>query len=344
MTRHTVAKVAIHLAVHNGAHWLPAVLHSVENQTFTDWEVTLWDNASTDTTSAIASRYPKVHIRRHSANTSFWTAQEAMLVDCSAEYVIALTDVVLDSEFIAQAVAALDANPNAGSVQGKVMAMHWADGVPVKEHAIDAVGFRLQHSRRVTILGHGEDDHGQYDGAPRVIFGTEGAAAVFRRSALEDCRIHGHVIDPDYRVGAIGYGDDFDLAWRMTLLGHPALLVPAARAWHDRSTTKNTGGSISASIKRRRMRAGIAIEKRRLEWSNVRFTIIKNDAIINILRDLPSILWRELMVTGYALLFEPLVLLEWGRLVRYLPRMLRRRRAIMHRAQLTPAHIHALIQ
>ena len=78
------------------------------------------------------------------------------------------------------------------------------------------------------------------------------------------------------------------------------------------------------------------MQKRRLEWRNIRFTIIKNDYTINILKDLPHILKREIMMLGYIIIFEPKVLGEVPNFLRLLPKILRKRGQIMERRVARP--------
>jgi len=212
---------------------------------------------------------------------------------------------------------------------------------PVFTNLIDTVGFQIFRSRRVVNTGHGEEDRGQYQSCE--IFGVEGVVPIFRRKALEDCRIYGNIIDPDFRRGPLGYGDDFDLAWRMRLFGWKEYLSPGVLAYHDRSTTKDAAPAKFfwwKHISRIGKRRTIPIEKRRLDWRNVRFTIIKNDYIINLLKDAPQLLWREIKVLGYTLLFEPRVLAEMPKFLYLLPTMLRNRRLIMKKAKVGPNEIH----
>ena len=63
--------------------------------------------------------------------------------------------------------------------------------------------------------------------------------------------------------------------------------------------------------------------------------IIKNDYIINVLKDLPFIVARECMVLAYTILFEPLVLLETWRFIKLFPRMLKKRSYIISHAQVS---------
>lgn len=338
----TRPRVAILMAVHNGQRWLPRVLSSVEAQTRPPDEIIVMNNASSDDTAALLAYHSHIRVVESDENVGFWEGIERLLPLTTADYIIALTDVVLDERFIIKSLEVLDADETIGAVQAKVYRMESVAGAARRTTRIDALGFRMTPDRRVTILGHGEEDRGQYAGQMDVL-GVEGAVPVFRRTALESVRIDGRCIDPDYRIGALGYGDDLDLTWRMTLFGWRQVMAPSVIAWHDRSTTTGVARGFSDTLRRRPLRAAIPIAKRRLDWSNTRFTIIKNDRMMDILRNIHRVLWRELLVQGYFLLFEPATLKEWGRFLRLLPRMIGRRRQIQRRAVRTAANMRTLI-
>ncbi len=65
-------KVSVGMPVYNGAETLPAALDSLLAQTYTDFEVLINDNASTDATEAIcrayAARDSRIRYERNSAN------------------------------------------------------------------------------------------------------------------------------------------------------------------------------------------------------------------------------------------------------------------------------------
>lgn len=335
MTDHPA--VSVHVVVHNGATWVREILDPLMAQTWPNIRVLFLDSASDDDTARIVQKeYPTIRYVKSDENIGIWRGNQDVLLGMDdAPYVLVLTDVMMDPYFIERGVLALESDPMAGAVQAKIFqANKLPDGSFERTNIIDTVGFRIDRSHHITNMGHGERDRGQYD-ACREVFGVEGAAPLFRRSALESSRIDGALIDPDYRVGGIGYGDDADLAWRMRLFGFKHLFVPDMLGWHDRSTTKELAGSLRGHLARVRKRRAIDIMKRRLDWSNIRFTIIKNAPARDVLRYAPWIIAREIAVVGYTILFEPAVFLESSRFIRLIPRMLRRRKKIQARVKLT---------
>lgn len=341
--------VTVNLVVYNGARYLRACLDALKRQTYRNLEVQVFDNSSTDGTADVVEReYPQFRLTRNSSNVGMWCGQEFALRTSAGAYVLALSvDVMLHPECIAECVRACDADPSAGTVQMKILQYELADLEDRRYEAstrIDTCGFDVSHARRVSNRGQGEEDRGQYDrNAPYAIFAVEGAAPFFRRRALDECTLDGHLVDPHYRVGPYGHGDDLDIGWRMQLFGWTQIFVPSAIAYHDRKTTKRTARiPVISQLFQRSARSKIPIEVRRLDWSNVRFTIIKNDYIINILKDAPRIVVRELAVFFYTLLFEPKVLLGWGRFLSLLPLMLRARRQIIQHARRSPSEMYRL--
>ncbi len=335
--------VSVQLVVKDGMRYLRHCLDAVRAQTYQSLQVVILDNASTDGTADVVAReYPECTLIRHSTNLGTWPGQEFLLAHTQGTYIVALSvDVILEKEFVARAVAACEEDTTIAAVQGKVYQYTIADlavngSAALRRETIDTCGFALTRGRTVINIGHGEPDGTVYSTACQIL-GAEGATPFFRRAVLEHCRIEGHIADPDY----FWYGDDLDLAWRITLLGHRQMFLPDVIAWHDRSTTKGASRvPVFGQLKRIAIRRAIPLKKRRWDWSNTRFTIIKNDYIINILRDAPFVVTRQCLAFAYTILVEPGVLLEMGRFLRLLPTMLRRRRLVMKRAVRSAREIH----
>lgn len=334
--------VSIQVVVRNGQDYIRHCLRAAMAQTYQDLEIIVLDNASTDQTPTIVSNeFPNIHCIRHGPNIGMWPGHEYLLAHTSGKYILALsTDVMLDEDFIKNAVAAMERDQCTGALQCKMYRFEKSrleSGAYRSGRIIDTCGFAVARSRRVVNIGHGEKD-GPAFSMPREIFAVEGAAPFLRRTALEDIRIEGKIADPDF----FWYGDDLDLAWRMRLFGWGQFFTPDMIAWHDRSTTKDLAERFLGHITvRRAARASIPVGKRILDWTNVRCTIVKNDHIMNVLRDAPWFVAREIAVFFYSLLFEPRVLKGIPRFVHLLPRMLRRRKAIMARAKVPASGIHA---
>src|SRR3989344_367498 len=335
--------ITVNYIVRNGERDIRLFLDSLKNQTLqqssgqASFKVNVWDNNSSDSTPDIVRKeYPEFELHESKENIGVWAAFEKLVnADKGSKYVICMNDVILDKDFLEKAINLMEQNPDAGALQAKI----YQTGTKI----IDTCGFKVFKSRKVINLGQGETDTVQYDSL-HEIFATEGAIPVFRKEALEDCRVEGHIIDPDYRIGPLGYGDDLDLAWRMRLFGWQHLFAQNVIAYHNRSTTKSYSNNLKDYLARTKERQKIDIIKRRLDWRNTRFTIIKNDYIINILKDLLYVIFREIGVLGYVVLFEPGVLKEVGNFIKYLPKMLKRRRKVIRRAKLTHGELRKWFQ
>ncbi len=347
--------VTINLVVLNGEKYISHCLDSILTQTYPHQfiEFNILDNGSSDQTKEIirdleirisSLGFAKFNFIESKLNLGMWPGQEKLLKNSAGKYILCVSvDVMIDEHFIERAVTICESDPEVSAIQAKIYQYNHDElinGSFKKKVTIDTCGFAMTRERKVVNIGHGKPDSPIFS-KQHVVFGVEGAVPFFLRIALEDCRINGWIWDPDY----FWYGDDLDLAWRMTLFGHKQIYSPEVVAWHDRSTTKGnvTTDFLSDYVHRRKLRQQTPIHKRRLDWSNTRFTIIKNDYFHNILRDFPAIMIREINVQGYAGLFERGILLEWGRFFRLLPRMVSRRCIIMSRARISPNRIRSLM-
>ena len=335
--------VAINLVVRNGERYIRLCLDAVKKQNYPNLEVTILDNNSTDKTADIvAQEYPEFRLLRSERNLGTWPGQEFLVSKTSGQYIVALSvDVILEPDFIEQAIAIFERDKHIGAVQPKIyqyelMKLPTSDIRHPTSDIIDTCGFEIFRSRRVTNIGHGQADRGQYN-HERDIFAVEGAAPVLRRSALESIRVKGKFADPEF----FWYGDDLDLAWRMQLFGWRQIYSPKVVAWHDRSTTKSLRRSYLDFI---RIRRSIPLFKRRLDLRNKYLTFIKNDYLINICRDIWPIVKRELALWLYYLVFEPIMIVEIFEIVKRIPNMLQQRREILSHSTRTASEIHTWFQ
>jgi len=339
--------VSINLVVLNGEKYIRHCLDAIKSQSYPHnlIEINILDNGSSDSTKKIIrenklyfSDFMKFELIESNKNYGTWPGQEELFKYSQGKYIVALSvDVILDKDFVLNSVKVMDGDCKVGALQAKIYNYSIIEGSISKTRILDTLGFEIYKSRRIANIGHGVEDMGQYDndGELKEIFAVEGAVPVINRDAIDDCRIEGNFIDPDY----FWYGDDLDWAWRMNMMSWKQVYAPNVVAFHDRQTTKTVRKNWFDYFKRIPIRRQIPIRKRRLDWRNVRFTIIKNDYTINILKDLPRIAVRELMVLIYSLFFEIQVLAEVPNLLRQISTLLRRRNELMKKASVSPKEI-----
>lgn len=118
-------KLSIGLPVYNGAAYLDDAIDSILTQTFRDFELLIYDNASTDETPMICSKYvendSRVRYVRQPQNVGATKNFNDCVTDSRGDYFKwAAHDDILAPSFLEQCVSALDANPDAALCHSKV--------------------------------------------------------------------------------------------------------------------------------------------------------------------------------------------------------------------------------
>jgi len=305
-------KVAVNIVTFNSARDIAACLESLKGQTFTDFEIHIFDNASADDTLKIIEPFDVAYITRSPINTGFCKAHNALARRFSSDYVLFLNpDTVLSPSFVQELVGALDACPDAASASGKLVRM---DG-----KTIDSTGIVMYREQRHLDRGADQSDTGQFE-KPEEIFGPSGAAAMYRRKALEDTAINGQYFDEDF----FAYRDDADLAWRCRLLGWSSIYVPTAVARHRRRVTPERRASLPKLINYHSVKN--------------RFLLRLNNITSNLYRrDFWPITKRDLAVVGYVCIREWSSIPALFYVLRHLPRLLQKRKQIQSRRRADPS-------
>lgn len=113
----TTPTVTIGMPVYNGERYLEEAVESVLTQTFTDLELVIFDNASTDSTEDICRRFaasdPRVRYTRNAENVGAARNYNLTLAHARGRYFKWLAhDDVCAPDFIKVCVEALDADPD----------------------------------------------------------------------------------------------------------------------------------------------------------------------------------------------------------------------------------------
>jgi len=295
--------VSILITTYNSAQFLKACLESVLQQDYADREIIIVDNASSDGTRAVlrefeshfaGERRARLRAVYNDANRGFAAGQNQAMAQAHGDWLFSLNpDVILKPDFLSKLLAAADGRDpgespskrKIGALCGKLL--RWKPGASEeRSHVIDSTGIYFLRNLRHLDRGSDETDRGQYQ-RREYVFGATGAAALYRRTMVEDISVGGEFFDEDF----FAYREDADLAWRAQLMGWSCLYVPEAVAWHVRRVTPERFRQLPDEINRH------SIKNRFLMRA-------KNISAGLYLRLLIPVTARDLLILGYCMLFN----------------------------------------
>ncbi|MGC2423985.1 MAG: glycosyltransferase family 2 protein [Nitrospirota bacterium] len=286
-------------------------------------EIIVVDNASLDATREIVRGYPLARLMENAENSGFAAAANQGIAESAGEFIFLVNpDVSFKDGFLSTLAAGLESDPAAGAAAPRLLR---PDG-----KTIDSAGLVMRKNRKAIDCGRDLPDSAEFS-SPCRVFGACGAAALYRRSMLEDTKISGECFDESF----FAYKEDVDLAWRANLMGWKTIYVPKAIAFHSRGWKGKPGGGLSG-------RRSMPREIRRHSHKNRYLSILKNDDPVNFVKDLPYIMPYEFKLILFSLFFEPFLLMAFWDIIRLLPETLRKRREIMSRRKTSPSGMRRL--
>lgn len=210
----------------NGRHHLDDCLTALRGQAYTNHEVILVDNGSSDGSQAfVRERFPEVKLLELGENRGFTGACNAGYIKAEGDIICLLNnDTEADSNWMAEIVTAFENSPRVGIITGKLLLFDQRD-------RFHAAGDYYRVNGIPGNRGVWQIDHGQYD-QPDYVFSACGAAASYRRTMLEEIGF----LDDAFFFSC----EDVDLAWRANLAGWHVRYIPTAIVYHK---LKASGGS-----------------------------------------------------------------------------------------------------
>jgi len=277
-------KVSVVLVNWSGLHHLKDCLPSLVAQTYSDFEVILVDNASTDNSVEwVREHYPQVRLLCNETNVGFAAANNQAIRASAAPFVVTVNnDARADPEWLAALVAVAESDPRVGMCASKMI---FAD----RPNVINSTGINLDAVGIAWDRRGGELDN-RLETEPVEVFGPCAGAALYRRAMLDEIGL----FDEDF----FAYLEDVDLAWRARLAGWRCLYVPAARVFHVHSGTAVEGSPF----------------KNRLLGRNKIWLIAKNYPMPQLVFYLPLILLYDLAAVLFTLIVRRDVSSWQGRL------------------------------
>jgi GT2 family glycosyltransferase len=247
----------------NRCDLLEKCLRSIWAQRFTDIEVIVVDNGSTDESVAFLHGIEDLRLRivELPQNRGFAGGCNAGIAAARGRYIATINnDAEADPRWLEELVQAMESGARVGMCASKILLHGDRSRIDKAGHLIYLDG--LNHGR-----GSGEEDRGQYDTAEEVLF-PDGAAALYRRAMLEETGL--------FDESFFAYGDDADVGLRGRLAGWTCRYVPSAVVYHIHSATAGEFSPLKAFlIERNRVFVAVKLFPLRLLLVTPFFTVLR---------------------------------------------------------------------
>ena len=309
-------RVSVIIPNWNGKELLGPCLDSLYRQEFDDFETIVVDNGSNDgSVSLVEKNFPQITIIRFKENRGFSVAANAGIAASDSPYIGLLNnDTEVDPLWLKELVAALDADPSAGSAASKIL--FFSDPKTVNSAGDEFSFFGVPYQRR---LAQGDGD---LFNERQYVFSACGAAALYRRELFQKVGL--------FDEAFFAYQEDVDLGFRAQLLGYRCLFVPRAIVYHKSRMTSSRVTGLRFYLNQR----------------NKYFVLIKNLPAKLLILCLPLILLFEgfcllrAILNGHLAIYFKALKDVWG----HVPEMRRRRRQIQANRIKDDAYILSLLR
>ncbi|MBI2816046.1 MAG: glycosyltransferase family 2 protein [Acidobacteria bacterium] len=315
-------KVSVTIVTYNSEMHIRRCLDAVLQQDWPSLEIIVVDNDSRDGTRSVLAEYKnELRLTENSENRGFAAAQNQAIRHATGEWVLALNpDVRLERNFLSALLADRELSPDIGTLCGKLLRASPALE-PTAEPRVDSCGIYFTPTFRHLDRGSNLPDGPEYND-PVFVFGATAAAALYRKTMIEDVSIDGEFFDEDFFL----YREDADVAWRAQLLGWRCLYLPQAIGYHVRTVFPGERSSVPAEINRHCVQNRFLMRVKNATWSLY-------------LRHFVPVSVRDGGVFLYCLLAERSSLAAFPGVIRLWRRTIAKRRAIQQRRKVPNSYL-----
>lgn len=229
-------KVAIVILNWNGKQYLQQFLPSVLATSYSNAEIIVADNGSTDDSVAwLVLQYPSIRVIGLPENGGFAKGYNDALKQVTADYFVLLnSDVEVSAGWVEPVIELMEANASIAACQPKIKMERQRNLFEYAGAAggwIDCLGYPFARGR---VFDTCEEDLGQYDDAAPV-FWASGAAMFVRAAVYRHCG----GLDEYF----FAHMEEIDLCWRMQLAGYTIMVCPKSVVYHVGGGTLPKGNS-----------------------------------------------------------------------------------------------------
>lgn len=234
-------KVAVVILNWNGRKHLEQFLPSVTAATYSNYEVIVADNGSTDDSlSFLQLHYPSIRTILFKENYGFAKGYNEALKQVKADYYVLLnSDVEVQPGWLEPMVELLEKDRSIAACQPKILSWH---NKKLFEYAgaaggwLDKYGYPFAKGRVFDIC---EEDKGQYDQSEPIFWAS--GASLFIRPAVY------HAVK-GFDEYFFAHQEEIDLCWRIQLAGHKIYSCPSSVVYHVGGGTLPKGNSLKTYL------------------------------------------------------------------------------------------------
>ena len=224
LLEHEWPLVSILIVNYDGAAVLEDCLASLQKTTYPQHEIIVVDNASTDASIEVLTRYPSVRVIHSDHNRGFAGGNNFGLSACRGQLVLLLnSDTIVTPQFLQPLVEYLRERPQVGIVQGKMILSRHGNALDVCGSFLTCFGF-LYH------YGYWKKEAPKYDHS-YPIFTAKGACLLFRRELV--AAAGGYLFNEDFFC----YYEETDFCHRVWLAGFESHFVHTSTLQHLQGAT-----------------------------------------------------------------------------------------------------------
>ncbi|MCK5305542.1 MAG: glycosyltransferase family 2 protein [Candidatus Omnitrophica bacterium] len=215
--------VSVIIANFNGKKHLEKCLASLKKQTYSNCEIIVVDNGSTDDSiSFIKDNYPDVVVIENKKNLGFAEANNIGYKSAKGDYLLFINnDTEGENCFIEELIKTLKSDKKIGVSFSKLLLMD-------EPQKYDTFGSYFTKTGFIYHVGYLEEDKGQYDHVKKV-FSPKGVSFMVKREVVAKTGL----FDSDFFC----YFEETDFFWRVWLAGYEILFSPKSVVYHKGSGT-----------------------------------------------------------------------------------------------------------
>lgn len=308
-------KVTISIVTYNGVGKIEPCLQSLHAQTFTDYEVIVVDNASTDgTVATVTNTAPEAKIIQLHENVGFGAGHNIAINASTSPYVLVLNqDVTLEPNALQRLVQAAD--QSRAAVTGPLLLR--PKPLP-QDPIVDTAGLKKRLWWAVQDRGSSKPLSLPLKRSG-FVWGISGACALLSREALQRVSYAQPTGKNEYfDESFFMYKEDVDLCARFRKRGLKAWYEADAVGYHGR-----TGFAPSSATEQVVHRRTLPTYVREFSYRNHWLVVFKHAW----LWQMPIVLFYELVKLLFIILLEPKTLRVTPEIFKRIPLMLKRRYA-----------------